>query len=71
MTEVSADDWNGKLYISNNAVDVEKLLALLQKRIIVNIDVQAYIEALAGLLAYYRASLFSVILRNANRLRWR
>lgn len=35
-TEASADDWNGKLHISNNAVDAEKLLASLQKRIIVD-----------------------------------
>ena len=27
MNEASADDWNGKPHISNNAVDAEKLLA--------------------------------------------
>ena len=71
MTEASAHDWNGKLHISNNAVDAEKLLASLQKRIIVDMDVQACTEALAGLSAYYRASPPPVTLRNANRLRWR
>ena len=39
MTEASADDWNSKLHISDNAVDAEKLLTSLQKRIIVDIDV--------------------------------
>ncbi len=71
MTEASADDWNGKLHISNNAVDADKLLASLQKRIIVDMDVQACTEALAGLSAYYRASPPPVALLNANRLRWR
>lgn len=70
MTEASADDWNGKLHISNNAVDADKLLASLQKRIIVDMDVQACTEALVGLSAYYRASPPPVTLRNANRLRW-
>ena len=71
MTEASADDWNGKLYIGNNAAGAEKLLASLQKRIIVDMDGQAYTEALAGLSAYYRASPPPVILRDANRPRWR
>ena len=71
MTEASADDWNGKLHISNNAVDADKLLASLQKRIIVDMDVQACTEALAGLSAYYRASPPPATLRNANGLRWR
>ena len=41
MTEASVHDWNGKPHFSNNAVDAEKLLASLQKRIIVDMDVQA------------------------------
>jgi len=56
MTQASAQDWNGKLHISNNTVDADKLLASLQKRIILDMDVQACTEALAGPWAYYRAS---------------
>ena len=70
MGEASAHDWNGKLHVSNNTVDAEKLLALLQKRIIVDMDVQACTEALAGLSAYYRASPPLKTLCDANRLRW-
>ena len=70
MNEASVDDWNGKLHISNNAVDAEKLLASVQKRIIVDMDVQACTEALAGLSAYYKASPPLKTLRNANQLRW-
>jgi len=54
MNETSAQDWNGKLHISNNSVDAEKLLASLQKRIVVDMDAQACTEALAGLSAYYK-----------------
>lgn len=54
MNEASTEDWNGKLHISNNSVDAGKLLASLQKRIIVDMDAQACSEALAGLSAYYK-----------------
>ena len=54
MNEASAEDWNGKLHISNNSVDAEKLVASLQKRIIVDMDAQACTEALVGLSAYYK-----------------
>ena len=70
MNEASVNDWNGRLHISNNAVDAEKLLASVQKRIIVDMDVQACTEALAGLSAYYKASPPLKTSRNANRLRW-
>lgn len=52
--DATKDDWNGKLHVSNNSVDAEKLLASLQRRIIVDMDGQACAEALAGLLAYYK-----------------
>jgi hypothetical protein len=29
MNEASTEDWNGKLHISNNSVDAEKLVASL------------------------------------------
>jgi hypothetical protein len=54
MQEVSNQDWNGKLHISNNSVDSHRLLTSLQNRITVNMDEQACEEALAGLKAYYK-----------------
>ncbi|CAD6592824.1 MAG: hypothetical protein ASARMPREDX12_006514 [Alectoria sarmentosa] len=69
MTEASADDWNDKLHINNNTVDAEKLLASLQKRIIVNINVQACIKALIELSIYYKTSSPSMTLYNVNRFK--
>ena len=57
MNEASAQDWNGKLHVSNNSVDAEKLLASLQRRITVDMDAQACTEALAGLSAYYKVTV--------------
>lgn len=54
MDDTRAHDRNGKLHVSNNAPDAEKLLNSLQRRIIVNMDEQACTEALAGLSAYYK-----------------
>lgn len=54
MKETTEFEWNGKLHINNNTVDGEKLLASLQRRINVDMDVQACEEALAGLNAYYK-----------------
>ncbi len=54
MHEASTEDWNGKLHISNNSVDAEKLVASLQNRVIMDRDAQACTEALAGLSAYYK-----------------
>ena len=48
------EDWNGKFHVSNNQLDSDKLLASLQKRVVVNMDDQACSEALAGLTAYYK-----------------
>ena len=61
MNEASAQDWNGKLHVSNNSVDAEKLLASLQKRIVVNMDAQACTEALSGLSAYYKVIIISSV----------
>ena len=38
MNEASAEDWNGKLHVSNTSIDADKLLASLQKRIVVDMD---------------------------------
>jgi len=57
MKVVVNEDWNGKFHISNNQLDSDKLLASLQKRVIVNMDDQACSEALAGLTAYYKVAM--------------
>ncbi|CAD0017572.1 unnamed protein product [Aureobasidium pullulans] len=54
MREATDHEWNGMLHISNNSVDGQKLLAALQRRINVDMDLQACEEALAGLNAYYK-----------------
>lgn len=54
MKGVVNEDWHGKFHVSNNQLDSEKLLASLQRRVVVNMDDQACSEALAGLTAYYK-----------------
>jgi hypothetical protein len=54
MMEATDHEWNGKLHISNNSVDGQKLLAALQRQINMDMDLQACEEALAGLSAYYK-----------------
>ena len=54
MRGVIDDDFNGKLHVSNTLPDMDRLLASLQKRVVVNMDDQACAEALAGLNAYYK-----------------
>ena len=38
MNETSVENWNEKLHINNNFVDVEKFVVSLQKRIIINMN---------------------------------
>ena len=54
MKEASVQEYNGKMHISNNTVDAEKLLGALQRRVVVDMDEQACAEAMAGLSAYYK-----------------
>lgn len=54
MRGVIDDDFNGKLHVSNTVPDMDKLLASLQRKVIVNMDDQACAEALAGLNGYYK-----------------
>lgn len=60
MNDSAAQDWNGKLHVSNNNFDAAKLLASLQSRIVVDMDAQACTEALSGLYAYYKVSSSSL-----------
>lgn len=54
MDETTAQDWNGRVHISNSSFDAAKLLSSLQTRIIVDMDAQACAEALSSLHAYYK-----------------
>ncbi|KAK3700512.1 hypothetical protein LTR37_015913 [Vermiconidia calcicola] len=56
MQETAADEWNGALHISNNGVDVKKLINALQQRVEVDMDEQACTEARAGLDAYCKVT---------------
>jgi hypothetical protein len=54
MRGVIDDDFHGKLHVSNTITDVDKLLASLERKVIVDMDDQACTEALASLNAYYK-----------------
>ncbi len=64
MNQANANEWNGRLHISNNNVDAERLLASLQKRVVVDMDKQACAEALAGLSAYYKVKFGHALLQS-------
>jgi hypothetical protein len=48
------NDWNGKLHVSNNSVDLKKFSSALKSRVVVDMTQQACIESLATLDAYYK-----------------
>jgi hypothetical protein len=48
------------MHISNNGIDVKRLVGALQKRVIVDMDEQACSEVRAGLDAYYKVSCHAV-----------
>jgi hypothetical protein len=56
MAEAKEHEFYGKLHVSNNQVDANRLLASLQSRITVDMDEQACSEALDGLRAYYKVA---------------
>lgn len=56
VKDTAADDFHGAMHISNNGVDVKRLVSALQNRVIVDMDEQACSEVRAGLDAYYKVS---------------
>jgi hypothetical protein len=54
MNHAIANDWNGKLHVSNTTVDLQKLSTSLQTRVVVDMTEQACLESLAALGAYYK-----------------
>lgn len=70
MDETKACDWS-KFHIEDNSVDLDKLLASFQERIVVDMDGQACSEALAGLSAYYKVcTIPGRSTSSADRGRW-
>jgi hypothetical protein len=53
-------DSESKLHVSKNTVDAEKLLASLQRRLVVDMDGQACAGALAVLTAYHKVGFKSL-----------
>jgi hypothetical protein len=56
VKDTAEDDFHGAMHISNNGIDVKRLVGALQKRVIVDMDEQACSEVRAGLDAYYKVS---------------
>jgi hypothetical protein len=56
VKDTADDDFHGAMHISNNGIDVKRLVSALQKRVIVDMDEQACSEVRAGLDAYYKVS---------------
>lgn len=54
MDHAIANEWNGKLHVSNTQVDLKKLCSSLENRVVVDMTEQACEEALADLNAYYK-----------------
>ncbi|KAI9830934.1 MAG: hypothetical protein M1819_005317 [Sarea resinae] len=50
-------DYNGAFHVSNSAVEIENLLASLQRQVNVDMDDQACSEAVTGLRAYYKVAM--------------
>ncbi|KAH3962145.1 hypothetical protein HBI25_218320 [Parastagonospora nodorum] len=52
-----ANEWNGKLHVSNTVMDLTKLSSSLQSRVVVDMTEQACEESLAALNAYYKVAM--------------
>ena len=57
VQEAINKDWNGKLHFQNTEFDTSRLIASLERRIIVNMKEQACSDALTDLNAYYKVIL--------------
>ena len=54
MNHAIANEWNGKLHVSNTEVDLKKLCSSLKNRVVVDMTEQACEESLEALNAYYK-----------------
>lgn len=70
MDQTTAEDYGGRMHISNSNVEIQRLLVSLQSRIVVNMDDQACNEAREALNAYYKVCRQSIVSQaKANELR--
>ncbi|KAF2158956.1 hypothetical protein M409DRAFT_71369 [Zasmidium cellare ATCC 36951] len=56
MDQTTAEDYGGRMHISNSNKELQRLLASLQSRMVVNMDDQACNEARDALEAYYKVA---------------
>jgi GTPase SAR1 family protein len=54
MNHAIANEWNGKLHVSNTEVDLKRLCSSLKNRVVVDMTEQACEESLEALNAYYK-----------------
>lgn len=60
VKDTADDEFHGAMHISNNGIDVKRLVSALQKRVIVDMDEQACSEVRAGLDAYYKVGYHTI-----------
>ena len=63
MNHAIANEWNGKLHVSNTEVDLKKLCSSLKNRVVVDMTEQACEESLEALNAYYKVLSLADIYR--------
>ncbi|KAF3050093.1 hypothetical protein E8E11_000215 [Didymella keratinophila] len=56
MDYAIANEWNGKLHVSNTQVDLNRLCSSLKNRVVVDMTEQACEESLEALNAYYKVA---------------
>ncbi|KAJ4985014.1 Interferon-induced GTP-binding protein Mx2 [Stagonosporopsis vannaccii] len=56
MDYAIANEWNGKLHVSNTQVDLKRLCSSLKNRVVVDMTEQACEESLEALNAYYKVA---------------
>lgn len=56
MHDAIQADWNGKFHVSNSSEEIQKVVASLQERVLVDMTKQACSEAQNDLTAYYKVS---------------
>ncbi|KAL5401303.1 hypothetical protein PMIN03_011629 [Paraphaeosphaeria minitans] len=61
MDYAVANEWNGKLHVSNTQVDLKRLCSSLKSRVVVDMTEQACEESLEALNAYYKVSSATAI----------
>ncbi|KAH7358180.1 interferon-induced GTP-binding protein Mx2 [Plectosphaerella cucumerina] len=63
LHQAIAQEWHGKLHISNNLEDIARITTALQSRVIVDMEERACQEALDAMNAYYKVSYSCVSMK--------